>query len=142
MAQLAKSTLLISTLVPLGSFKVCSDAKEIVECGKKREATESIQSLVKLQPWFLRMRWKTCLRQNCSLGSCACSEELTLVQNTLLMMINIIILNIIIIVVIIIIIIIIIIKLKVMLSPLQATKARGGYGCRSPHKHSRGTRKM
>ena len=27
-AQLAKSTLLTSTLVPLGSFKVCSDAKE------------------------------------------------------------------------------------------------------------------
>ena len=27
-AQLAKSTLLTSTLVPLGSFEVCSDAKE------------------------------------------------------------------------------------------------------------------
>ena len=27
-AQLAKSTLLTSTLEPLGSFKVCSDAKE------------------------------------------------------------------------------------------------------------------
>ena len=29
-------------------------------------------SLVKLQPWFLSLQWKTCLRQNCSLGSCAC----------------------------------------------------------------------
>ena len=52
-AQLAKSTLLTSTLVPLGSFNVCSDAKERVGCGKQREATASIQSLVKLQPWFL-----------------------------------------------------------------------------------------
>ena len=60
-AQLAKSTLFISTLVPLRSFKVCSDAKERVRCGKKREATAPIQSLVKLQPWFLSLRWKTCL---------------------------------------------------------------------------------
>ena len=36
-AQLAKSTLLTSFLVPLGSFKVCSDAKEKVGCGKQRE---------------------------------------------------------------------------------------------------------
>ena len=38
-AQLDKSTLLTSTLVPLGSFrsiKVCSDAKERVGCGKQR----------------------------------------------------------------------------------------------------------
>ena len=33
-AQLAKSILLTSTLVPLGSFKLCSDAKERVGCGK------------------------------------------------------------------------------------------------------------
>ena len=32
--QLAKSTLLASTLVPLRSFKLCSDAKERVGCGK------------------------------------------------------------------------------------------------------------
>ena len=41
-AQLAKSTLLTSSLVPLGCFrffKACSDAKERVGCGKKREAT-------------------------------------------------------------------------------------------------------
>ena len=49
-AQLAKSTLLTSSLVHLGSFKVCSDGKEKVGCGKQREATAPIKSLVKLQP--------------------------------------------------------------------------------------------
>ena len=34
-------------------------------CGKQREASAPTQSLVKLQPWFLSLRWKTCLRQNC-----------------------------------------------------------------------------
>ena len=61
------------------SFKVCSDAKERVGCGKQREAT------VKLQPWFLSLRWKTCLRQNFRLDSCVCSEGPPLGQNTLLM---------------------------------------------------------
>ena len=59
-AQLAKSTILISTLVPLGSFKVCSDAKE----RGVRKATERYRTyscLVKLQLWFLSLRWKTCL---------------------------------------------------------------------------------
>ena len=41
-AQLAKSTLLTSSLVPLRSFKVCSDAKERVGCRKQREATTPI----------------------------------------------------------------------------------------------------
>ena len=41
-AQLAKSSLLASTLVPLGSFKFCSDAKERVGFGKQREATAPI----------------------------------------------------------------------------------------------------
>ena len=66
------------------SFKVCSDAKERVGCEKQREATAPIQSVVKLQPWFLRLRWKICLRQNCNLGSCACSELSALRQNTLM----------------------------------------------------------
>ena len=61
------------------TFNVCSDAKERVECGKQQEATAPIQSLVKLQPWFLSLRWKTCLRQNCSL---AYSEWPALGQNT------------------------------------------------------------
>ena len=46
-----------------------------------------IQSLVKLQPWFLSLPWKTCLRQNYSLGSCACSEGPALGQNSLMMII-------------------------------------------------------
>ena len=41
-AQLAKSTVVTSTLVPLGSFKIWSEAKERVGCGKKREATAPI----------------------------------------------------------------------------------------------------
>ena len=54
-----------------------------------REATGSYRTysaLIKLQPWFLSLPWKTCLRQNSSLGSCACSEGPALGQNTLMMM--------------------------------------------------------
>ena len=51
-----------------------------------RSVTTSIQSLIKLQPWFLSLRWKTCPWLNCSLGSCACSEGPALGQNTLMMM--------------------------------------------------------
>ena len=40
----------------------------------------------KLQPWFLRLLWKTFLRQNCRLGSCACTEGPDLGQKTLMMM--------------------------------------------------------
>ena len=39
------------------SSKVCSDTKK----RKQREATASFQLLVKLQPWFLSLRWKTWL---------------------------------------------------------------------------------
>ena len=41
-----------------------------------------IQSLVKLKPRVLILRWKTCIRQNYSLSSCACSDEPVLGQNT------------------------------------------------------------
>ena len=88
-AQFPTSTLLASTLCLwdlFRTFKVCSDEKERVWCGKQREATATIQSLLKLQPWFLSLRWKACLRQNCSLDSCACSEGPALGQNTLMMM--------------------------------------------------------
>ena len=37
--------------------------KERVGHGKQREATAPIQPVVKLQPWLLNLRWKTCLRQ-------------------------------------------------------------------------------
>ena len=63
-------------------FKVCSDAKERVGLGKQREATAPIKSLVKLQPWFLSLRWKTCLRQNCSLCFSPCSEGPAFGQDT------------------------------------------------------------
>ena len=43
-AQLAKSTLLTSTLVPLRSLQICSVAKEGVGCGKQREATSPIHT--------------------------------------------------------------------------------------------------
>ena len=56
-------------------------------CGKQREATAPIQSLVKPQLRFLSLRRKTCLRQNCSLGYCVCSEGPDLAQNTLMMMV-------------------------------------------------------
>ena len=44
-AQLAKSTLLTSTLMTLGSFqsfKISPDAKQRVGCGKQRKATTPI----------------------------------------------------------------------------------------------------
>ena len=41
---------------------------------------------LKLQPLFLRLQWKTCLRHNCSLGSCACSEGPALGENTVITM--------------------------------------------------------
>ena len=51
-AQLSKSTLPTSMLVPLGSFKVCSDAEDREGCRKQWDAAAPIQSL-----------------GNCSLGS-------------------------------------------------------------------------
>ena len=55
--------------------------------GKQWEATAPIQSLVKLQPWFLSLQWKTCFGQNYSLVSCACSEGPVHGQNTLIIII-------------------------------------------------------
>ena len=89
--QLAKSTVPTSSLVFLvyfQIFEICSDAKERVGYGKQREANAPIQSLVKLQPWFLSLRWKTCLRQNCCLSSCACSKGPALGQNILMIIIT------------------------------------------------------
>ena len=74
-----------------------------MECRKRRKATAPIQSLVKLQTWFLSLRWKSCLRQKCSLGSYICSKGPAPGQNSMMMMMMIIIIIIIIIIVIIII---------------------------------------
>ena len=84
-AQLAISTLLTSSLVPLGSFQIFSGLFRCQrESGmqKQREATAPIKSLIKLQPWFLSLRWKTCLSQSCSLGFSACREGPVFGQNT------------------------------------------------------------
>ena len=82
-AQLAKFPL-TSMLGLLGffrSFKVCLDAKG--DWGTERNGKIPHYSfLVKLQPWFLSLRWKTCLAQNCSFGSWVCSERPALGQNT------------------------------------------------------------
>ena len=58
------------------SFKVCSDAKERVGCGRRK--------VVKLQHWF--PSWRPAFGRTASLGSCACSEGPALGQNTLMMM--------------------------------------------------------
>ena len=55
-------------------------------CGKQRGATAPIQCLVKLQPLFLSLWWKTCVWQNCSLGSCVCSEGPAFGQKTLVIL--------------------------------------------------------
>ena len=88
-AKLVKSTLLTSTRSP-GNFSYLIRSAQIRKrewgCGRQREATAHIKFLVKLQPWFLSLRWKTYLRQNCSPGSCACSEGSALGQYTRMIM--------------------------------------------------------
>ena len=71
-----------------GIFSELLMSKERVGCRKEREATAPILSLVKLHPWFLSLRWKICLRQNCSQSSCTWSEGPALGQNTLMMMVQ------------------------------------------------------
>ena len=83
--QLVKSILLTSMLVPPGIFP---DLLRSVQMLKREWGAERNGKLllVKLQPCILSLQWKACLRQNCSLGSCACSKEPALGQNTLMMM--------------------------------------------------------
>ena len=64
---------------------IFSDLLRPVQMLKREWGAESygkLLHLVNLQPWFLSLWWKTCLRQNYSLGSCACSEGPVLGQNT------------------------------------------------------------
>ena len=81
--QLAKYTHPTSKLVPLGSFMVCSDAKERVGCGKQREASVSIIPN-KTATWDCGGRPAFVL--NCGLRASICSERPALGQNTLTMM--------------------------------------------------------
>ena len=76
-------------LVPLGTSSDLLRYVQMLERERERESgcgKQPIQSLVKLQSWFLSLWWKTCLRHNCSQGSCDCSEGPALVQNILMMM--------------------------------------------------------
>ena len=66
-----------------GASGIFSDLLRSVQMLKRAWGAES---LVKLQPCFLSLRWKTCHQQNCNLGSCTCSEGPALGQNTLMMM--------------------------------------------------------
>ena len=84
-AQLAKSTLLTSSLVPLGSFQTF---KSLFRCQREsgaRKATGSYRtysSLVKLQPTFLSLQRRPAFEQNCRLGASVSSEGPALGQNT------------------------------------------------------------
>ena len=75
----------------VGAPGIFSDLLRSVQMLKREWVVESngklpyLFSLVKLQPWFLSLRWKTCLWQNRSLCSCTCSEGPALGQNTLMM---------------------------------------------------------
>ena len=71
---------------------IFSDLLRSVQMLKREWSAESngkvprLFNPLKLQPWFLNLWWKTCLRQNCNLGSYACSEGPAFGQNTLMMM--------------------------------------------------------
>ena len=88
-AQLAKSTLLTSTFVPLGSFQIFQG---LFRCWRESEVRIGMGSYciylspVKQQPWSLSLQWKTCLWQNCTFYFWVCSERPALRQNTLMMM--------------------------------------------------------
>ena len=84
-AQLAKSTLLITTLAPLWSFQMLKRESGVWKATGNYRTYSMPGKTATLVPVLLR--WKTCLRKNCSLGSCACSGGPVLGQNTLVMMI-------------------------------------------------------
>ena len=71
-----------------GIFSDLLRSVQILESGMQKAmgSYHTYLSLVKLQPWLLSLQWKTCLGQNCNLGSCIWSERPTLGQNTLMMM--------------------------------------------------------
>ena len=79
-----KSTLLTPTLVTFGSFIRSLKSVQMLKGVWGAESYITYSYLVKLQPWFLSLRWKTCFRKNCNLGFCACSEEPALGQNTMM----------------------------------------------------------
>ena len=66
----------------LGSEKIWVNVGNFVILRKATGRYRTYLSLVKLQPWFLSLQSKTCLGQNCNLGSCVWSERPALGQNT------------------------------------------------------------
>ena len=69
----------------VGAPGIFSDGLRSVQMINRKWDAESNGKLPHLfNHWFLSLQWKTCLRQNCSLGSCACSEGPALGQNTLM----------------------------------------------------------
>ena len=84
-AQLGKSTLLTSSLVPLGSFQIFYGFFGCYRESGVRKVTESYRtysSLVKLQPSSWVCTGKPAFGQNCILGAWNCSEGPALGQNT------------------------------------------------------------
>ena len=76
--QLAKSTLLTSTLGLLRSFKVCPHDKERVGCGKKRAATASILPKQNCNPGSWICCGRSAFGQNYSLGAWVAVKDLPL----------------------------------------------------------------
>ena len=83
-AQFAKFTLCTSTWCPwdlFRSFNVWSDGVQ-----KVTGSNRTYSSVVKLQPWFLSLQWRSAFGQNCNVGSYFSSERAVLEQNTMMIM--------------------------------------------------------
>ena len=82
--QLAKSTLLTSTLGSLESFQIFNGQFRYKRESGVRKATGSCRT------YLFAVKERPAFGQSCNLGSCICSEGPALGQNTLMMMIKII----------------------------------------------------
>ena len=60
-AQLAKSTLLTSTMLPLGTFQIFFRSVQTLRRKWGAESKGKLRTYSSLQPWFPSLRWKTCL---------------------------------------------------------------------------------
>ena len=73
-----------------GTPGIFSDLSRSVQMLKEKWGAESKGKLPNLfipgktAAWFLRFRWKTCLRKNCSLGSCVSCERPAFVRTAAL----------------------------------------------------------
>ena len=75
-------------VLPLGRTATLVPEFAVEDLPLGRTATSVLEFAVEDLPLgriatlVLSLRWKTCLRQNCNFGFCACSEGPTLGQNT------------------------------------------------------------